>query len=749
MKIDEMIKIASAMNISKEVIEKNEEDRKAFVKRFPLDRLLEMSIEEYADTSSKDCFIYWLEFKNILAGIGGGNAAKFGIYRSSDGNYVTGTGKNKRILKGEELEKQFKNLKSKIYKAIILAKEDKIEELQNLEVPIWNMVLQKILLIYVPEKFLNVFTPECLIPLAKNLQLQNIVQINSDNSVVLNYYITKELRKYSPFNEWSYYELGAFVWNNYHFKPNESYWLIEYIYGENDSKLEEFINKGVVGIGFLNTDLSEYITKDLKDVKVYIKENANTKSAKDALLEFIKIKEGDFVALKSTYTIMTEKNRKQSVIKISAIGKVEKSFDEGYRFDTELGHTLPVNWIDKSQVEYLNYTRYKKTINKVTNIEAIKQFFNKIDTPMEEDIITINRTKKRLNKNIILYGPPGTGKTYIVMNKALEIIDSEMYSDIITSDDSESRAKVIDIFNELISEGQIGFCTFHQTYSYEDFVEGLKSDDKGGFQPQDGILKEISYRAMYSALIDKNKKIDLTYESIKEEVRKNINDKTKFDFKKANKFVLIIDEINRGNISNIFGELITLLEEDKRLCETNQITVTLPYSKEKFVLPPNLYIIGTMNTADRSIALLDIALRRRFIFEEIMPNPNLLEPIEDIDLVAMLEKINSRIEFLYDRDHTIGHAYFMNIETVEELIEVFRNKIIPLLKEYFYDDWEKIGLVLGGIGKNSDDDYIVYKSNIDIDELFNNSSLASKYQSRVQYNIKDSFGVKELKKIYE
>jgi 5-methylcytosine-specific restriction protein B len=180
--------------------------------------------------------------------------------------------------------------------------------------------------------------------------------------------------------------------------------------------------------------------------------------------------------------------------------------------------------------------------------------------------------------------------------------------------------------------------------------------------------------------------------------------------------VLIIDEINRGNISSIFGELITLIEESKRAGAEEALSVTLPYSKEPFRVPKNLYLIGTMNTADRSLALMDTALRRRFDFIEMMPKTEKLEKlnVKGIKISEMLSKMNKRIEVLYDREHSIGHAFFMPLQKEEldkekqwELLkDIFTNKIIPLLEEYFFEDWEKIRQVLGDNKKKDEHQFI-------------------------------------------
>ena len=274
--------------------------------------------------------------------------------------------------------------------------------------------------------------------------------------------------------------------------------------------------------------------------------------------------------------------------------------------------------------------------------------------------------------NTILYGPPGTGKTYLTAPRCVEICDrtGRLTDDQIREHHAEIRKR----YKELVASGRVEFVTFHQSYGYEEFVEGLRPAPNEGGQagfrlvPTPGVLKRIAERA----------RGDL-----------------------ENAYVLVIDEINRADISKVMGELITLLEEDKREGASNEVAVTLPHSgdEQTFTLPPNLHILGTMNTADRSIALIDTALRRRFQFEEMAPKPELLSVVDGIDLPAVLKTINDRLEYLIDRDHLIGHAWLMNASTKTDVDGIFRRKIIPLVAEYFYDDWRKVRAVLG----NTDD----------------------------------------------
>lgn len=434
--------------------------------------------------------------------------------------------------------------------------------------------------------------------------------------------------------------------------------------------------------------------------------------------------------------------------------------------------------------------------------------------------ITQQNSDKMANElNQILFGPPGTGKTYNTINQALEHCGEELTG--------LSRSDIKARFEQKVDEGRIIFTTFHQSMTYEDFVEGIKpiEPEKEGdpviYRVEEGIFRKLCIEASFSLakeeesvatenVLDFSLAFDNFVQEIEEKLASeetielatknggkvvvdgvsqqgniaikhvggsrnytvsksrltklqsgiedlddvnNINDefraiiggsnssaywavlkairdsnnqptsrdtprkyswddkvqvvkslkKEDYKGKTGEPFVLIIDEINRGNVSQIFGELITLIEEDKRLGNPEAIQVQLPYSKDWFGVPPNVHIIGTMNTADRSVEALDTALRRRFSFTEMPPKPKLINTegktengvVNGIELSALLETINKRIEKLLDKDHMIGHSYFLSVEGLNGLKSAFQNKIVPLLQEYFFGDYGKIGLVIG------------------------------------------------------
>lgn len=408
-------------------------------------------------------------------------------------------------------------------------------------------------------------------------------------------------------------------------------------------------------------------------------------------------------------------------------------------------------------------------------------------------------------KNLILYGPPGTGKTYATINAALEILDPKLVQKYQNDFTDNARRALKTRFDELNSIGYISFVTFHQSFSYEDFVEGLRAEtsDDGQlhYKVVDGVFKKLCNQAFIQKassgpfvqdevigkytihrvsddLVELKKpngnllpfSISLlkmlaeyvadgtiTVDDIRQ---KNVFNKvedtrlepylvngyanilpllvervleksaatssqasTELDQLPQNARVLIIDEINRGNVSRIFGELITLIEPSKRYGADEALEVTLPYSKTQLSVPSNVYIIGTMNTADRSLSGLDIALRRRFTFREMPPCPELLDEIiiqDKVDLGKLLRTLNQRIEALLDRDHCLGHTYFLPLKTnpsLSLLSAIFRHQIIPLLQEYFFEDWERIHLVLNDHRKKQQHQF-VKKLSISTEELF-------------------------------
>ena len=359
-----------------------------------------------------------------------------------------------------------------------------------------------------------------------------------------------------------------------------------------------------------------------------------------------------------------------------AIGVVAENeyHPDGWKED----RVIHVHWINKTStgLEELErsrlmwgFSRADKIYSAFRNADAYKVSFDWIDRltgnakPQPDSEPPDEEPDTAFPLNSILFGPPGTGKTWEAVSYAIAIIDDEDPEELA----ERERENINQRFEELKSEGRVEFVTFHQNYAYEDFIEGIRprlNSSELTYELHDGTFKQISSRAADSSHNERH--------------------------------VLIIDEINRGNIAKIFGELITLIEPSKRLGGKDRTTVKLPYSGDSFGAPSNLYLVGTMNTADRGIALLDTALRRRFDFIEKMPDLRHVETnMEGVDGRAMLKAINERIRVHLDREHQIGHTYLIGVKTLDDLAEAFQRSIMPLLQEYFYDNWSKIRSVLG------------------------------------------------------
>lgn len=307
--------------------------------------------------------------------------------------------------------------------------------------------------------------------------------------------------------------------------------------------------------------------------------------------------------------------------------------------------------------------KYRDDIDQATGVDEVSEDDTDVALPTADfkttrkkicfEVVRTPRDCFTHRLNSIIYGAPGTGKTYATAEYALAIIENKSVDTIRKL--YEERKKVMAAYKEYVRKGQIVFTTFHQSYGYEEFIQGLRPDTKSGqmaFKTVDGVFKRIADDAL--------------------DEQKN--------------YVIIIDEINRANISKVFGELITLIESDKRWGEVNEICTTLQ-SGDIFAIPNNLYIIGTMNSADKSISLIDAALRRRFEFIEKYPDTSL---IDDVTLRNVLQKINTILaDSLESSDLLIGHSYFMG-KTANDLCGILNNSIIPLLYEYYYDNKKKV-----------------------------------------------------------
>ncbi|VXC15539.1 McrB family protein [Maribacter litoralis] len=732
-----------------------------FLKEWPIERLKTMTLEEYTNLE-KSSFCYWLEaITTDLGSIWGGSAYKFGVFKRKDlesENY-----NDKRMSDGEyswygkygnTKEIVFSKIKNLILDIANSSKENNLAKIDDID--LGDAYKWKIAFLYGNFNIINIFKIDSLRRISMGLGL------NTDDSFTMSQLNKLILNQKSE--EEDFFTYSNRIWEAF---GKES---------EIAKKFEKWLKTNENG--------------GSKKASSYLR-------AIEILINHFKVKiyeEDDLSTLNSLYLDLkkhqTNPNGKYFYPKAKSYG-INRFYSAAV----------------KAYIDFLNdssETTSKPSVLSESSTNYIKK----------------NPIINSPSLNTILFGPPGTGKTFNTVNRALEICGESI--------DGLNRKEIKELYDLKVSEGQIIFTTFHQSMSYEDFIEGIKpiEPEKEGdpviYKVIEGIFKKACIEASFNFAIDNNdtdtdKVLDfsLAYDNFIQKLEERLASETEVELEiknggkvyvdsisqqgniqikhleglrtytvsktrlsklqkaitnldeisnindsfraiiggsnstaywsvlnaiqKENHFdnnlnniqrkyspeekreavkeldkniykgntgkpiVLIIDEINRGNVSAIFGELITLIEKDKRLGADEALLAQLPYSKETFGVPPNLYIIGTMNTADRSVEALDSALRRRFSFTEMPPKPKLIKEVgsadngvvEDINLVKILKTINNRIEKLLDRDHAIGHSYFLKVKNLKQLKAVFANKVIPLLQEYFFGDYGKIGLVLG------------------------------------------------------
>ena len=763
--------------------------RQMLREKFPMESMATLPLDKYAIGLGEGTLCYEYEFGSVdIGSIRGGSASKYLVFFNKAKNVW------KCTLRGEpDAHKAWELLRTGIVETLKLATEGKWDDLEQIPVAGFIPALRA--------KMLHVFFPDELLPIFSYSHLKRFIadlgitwkRPKDSYTIAANRFLLQHLRQISTLEGWSTTELMQLLYS-WSPAPNDDneVRVFKIAPGENAMFWETCLEKGMIIIGWGETgDLS--LATGLNDVKAamqaagYYSESkmSLTKKSKE-VWSFVGAKPGDIIAA----------NRGTS--QILALGTV---IDPGYEFispalvsSSDFTHCLHVAWDISAAKQIPAQEEWAfKTVQELTG--DLKQLV------LGEALTSIKPPAPAIpmstTLNQILYGPPGTGKTFSVIREAARIISGEA---------TKQR------YDEAVQQGRIRLATFHQSFSYEDFIEGIRpvvtESGSAGFQIRDGVFKEIAQEALGACLEpiglpQAGRSFDARWVTLTSQISESgeleipglkdvkwiLQETEKGNIKAINKetrselacgrsamaavwqklspaprassmdisqalgrgahfgvlaavynfmqsmsvepalatknlekatpavvenylsrgpysgwqlrtdkdfppYVLIIDEINRGNISRIFGELITLIEDDKRHGESNALVVTLPCSREAFAVPPNLYLLGTMNTADKSLALLDVALRRRFDFNELAPDFSVCEELPD-EMREALELMNHRLEIRKDRDHRIGHAFFIGVTDVTGFNRVFRRKVVPLLQEYFFNDIEGARYVLG------------------------------------------------------
>lgn len=662
--------------------------RQEFQERFSPEKLASLPDSVLLDTiflsakSNNESLCYHLEFnpkyKQFFGSISGGSSYKFGLFQKQDNmNWMTGSPQNPRVLSPEDALLLGKKIRDALIKGYNILASSTLETVDDYDVLDGKMSselgqyasyawFQKYFFMFFPSKLVGWYTIDWIRHYLYGLGIvpkENYYSINGQLAII---------KGLTGLPDHHFQELCNKVFG----EKRRFYRLTSS--DEKTSYADDWRSRGMVAIGWNKlSDLIDYVKNGVLDrtrltskmESAYYQGDSRLATRKTAEIKsFFESKADDII-------IVSDGDR--------LIGLVDKLSPYFYDPAEPMSHCKKGTWHSVfADTDRLPIDEGLKSacheIQKAENlIYLYGKYFNlyeRFAPTMTQQILSeadgigslaantlpnrLPRTSKKHSLNTILYGAPGTGKTYSTAEYAMAIIEDADLNETLST--QEARKVLVLKYKGRISSGQIVFTTFHQSYGYEDFIQGLRPVQDSTilqFQNSDGVFKQIAERAMVD---------------------------------NENNYVLIIDEINRANISKVFGELITLIETDKRWGEVNELSATLP-SGEIFAVPNNLYIIGTMNSADKSISLIDTALRRRFDFIETTPNAEL---VENAVLHQVLIKLNE--ELLSELDSTdllIGHAYFIG-KGEKDLIDVMNRNVIPLLYEYFFDNSRKVRAVI-------------------------------------------------------